>query len=134
MPLKFHPDRGSILICDYNSGFIVPEMVKRRPVVVVSPRYRKSYRLCTVVPLSTTAPGSIEPYHCEIEIKPPLPGRWGSKCWAKCDMIATVSFSRLELVRDGKDLLGNRRYYEATLPKEVMEQISECVQNALGMK
>jgi mRNA interferase MazF len=31
MPLKFHPEPGTILICDYTTGFIAPEMVKRRP-------------------------------------------------------------------------------------------------------
>jgi mRNA interferase MazF len=46
---------GQILICDFSSGFVEPEMVKVRPVVVISPKPRKSiHSLCTVVPLSTT--------------------------------------------------------------------------------
>ena len=54
MPLRFHPRVGSILICDYSTGFVAPEMVKRRRVVVIS-RLRQRADLYTVVPLSTTA-------------------------------------------------------------------------------
>ena len=41
MALKFNPKPGMILLCDY-SGFKVPEMVKRRPAVVILPRHRSS--------------------------------------------------------------------------------------------
>jgi uncharacterized protein YifN (PemK superfamily) len=63
MPLTYHPETGTILICDYNlgGGFIEPEMVKRRPVVVISPRFRHRDWLCTVVPLSTTH--QVQPKH-----------------------------------------------------------------------
>ncbi len=52
--LSTHPQVGSTLICNYGTGFVAPEMVKRRPVVVIS-RLRRRADLCTVVPLSTTA-------------------------------------------------------------------------------
>jgi uncharacterized protein YifN (PemK superfamily) len=55
MAIHFHPQRGTIVVCDFR-GFEAPEMQKRRPVVVVSPRLRHRDNLCTVVPLSTTAP------------------------------------------------------------------------------
>ena len=41
MPLTFHPDPGTLLVCNFDTGFIPPEMVKRRLVVVISPRLRK---------------------------------------------------------------------------------------------
>ena len=53
-------------MCDFTTGFKVPEMVKRRQVVVVSPRYRRHTGLCLVVPFSTVAPNEIEPHHYEI--------------------------------------------------------------------
>ncbi|MEQ9178418.1 MAG: type II toxin-antitoxin system PemK/MazF family toxin, partial [Nitratireductor sp.] len=34
-------------MCDFNTGFRVPEMVKRRPVVVISPKIKARPRLCT---------------------------------------------------------------------------------------
>jgi len=52
MSIPYHPEQGTILICDFK-GFIDPEMVKRRPVVVVSPRLRQRGKLCAVVPLGT---------------------------------------------------------------------------------
>ena len=42
MTLGFHPNAGDIVICDYATGFKPPEMVKVRPVVVISPRRRSS--------------------------------------------------------------------------------------------
>ena len=41
MPITFHPHPGTVLICDFFTGFQPPEMVKRRHVVVVSPRRRR---------------------------------------------------------------------------------------------
>lgn len=63
MALTFHPKPGMALMCDFNTGFVAPEMIKKRPVVVVSPRPRRSNQLCTIVPLSTTRPDPVEPYH-----------------------------------------------------------------------
>ena len=41
-------------MCDFDTGFKAPEMVKKRPVVVISPRRRRSSaQFYTVVPLST---------------------------------------------------------------------------------
>ncbi len=60
MPLTFSPRPGEIVICDFSTGFRPPEMVKVRPVVVISPRRRTS-QLVTVVPLSTTPPDPVEP-------------------------------------------------------------------------
>ena len=52
--LKFHPEPGTILICDYSTGFRLPEMVKKRPVVTISPRLKRRDGLITVVPLSVS--------------------------------------------------------------------------------
>jgi uncharacterized protein YifN (PemK superfamily) len=79
MPIKEHPPLGTILICDFDAGFKVPEMVKRRPVVVISPKIESRFGLCTVVALSATEPDPVESYHCTIEIKPALPRPWNSR-------------------------------------------------------
>jgi len=42
LALQFSPAPGAIVICDYSTGFRPPEMVKVRPVVVISPRRRTS--------------------------------------------------------------------------------------------
>ena len=56
MPLTFHPRPGAVLMCQYEPGFVKPEMVKRRPVIVIAPRLRHRDKLCTVVPLSGERP------------------------------------------------------------------------------
>ena len=54
MAIKYPVAPGTLLLCDYAlGGFKEPEMVKRRPVIVISPRLRHRDHLCTVVPLSS---------------------------------------------------------------------------------
>lgn len=98
MPIKEHPFVGSILLCDFNSGFREPEMVKRRPVVVLSPKIAARPGLCTVVALSETEPHPRLPYHCQIDIRPKLPDGFNSDgVWVKGDMIYAVGFTVLTL-------------------------------------
>lgn len=133
MALKFHPKKGTILICDYSTGFVVPEMVKRRPVVVVSPRLRKRDDLCTVVPLSTTAPPEAMPYHCEIQMAAPLPAPFNSpRMWVKADMLATVGFHRLDLPRLPR-VDGKRQYLTVVLQDDDLARVMACVRQALGL-
>ncbi len=113
-------------MCDF-SGYVVPEMVKVRPVVVLA-RNRKNRQLVTVVPLSTTAPTALEDYHHELAANP-LPGKAAVKCWAKCDMVATVSLSRLDRVKGPK-----RQYVVPILPAAEFDAIRLGVANALGLR
>lgn len=41
MALTFHPKPGAILVCDYDTGFVPPEMVKKRLCIVITPRLRR---------------------------------------------------------------------------------------------
>lgn len=100
MGLMYYPKQGEILLCDYSTGFIPPEMVKVRPVIVISPRLRRRANLVSVVPLSTTEPDTIEAHHCLIELEHLLPRPFNSQImWAKCDMVATISLNRLDRFR-----------------------------------
>ena len=135
MPIEFHPKPGAIVVCDYNTGFIEPEMVKRRPVIVLSPQIGGRAGLCTVVPLSTRKPDPIMAYHCEMnDIDPPLPYPWDSQgIWVKGDMVSAVSFARLELIRLGKDANGERLYRRNLLSDDQMKRVRSCVLHAMGM-
>lgn len=112
-------------MCDF-SGFKAPEMVKRRPVVIVSPNYLCRTGLYTVVPISTTEPDPIEKYHYCFQ-KNPMPNSQ-IKCWAKCDMIATVSVDRLDRIKISR---GN--YVTKGISTEELEAIRSCIKYALGL-
>ncbi len=134
MAIGEHPATGTILICDFDSSFKEPEMVKPRPVVVISPKIAARPGLCTVVALSTTPPKFVMPYHCRVVIDPPLPQRWGNDdVWIKGDMIYAVGFHRLNLIRLGKDANGKRLYRFDTMSANQMKDIKACVLKGLGM-
>ncbi len=132
MPITFHPEQGTILICDFSSGFNPPEIVKKRPVVVVSPR-RNNFQVCTVVPLSSTAPDPIKDHHHLLDPAslPKSLKRKGS--WAKCDMVMTVSLDRLDRVLDGKGPGGARKYVVGKLTKSDFRAIRVGILYALGL-
>jgi uncharacterized protein YifN (PemK superfamily) len=133
MALNIHPDIGTVVICDF-SGFIAPEMVKRRPAIVISPRFRGRGDLCSVVPLSTTSPNPIMPYHCQINFNPPLPHPYTAPTmWAKCDMYCAVSFKRLFLPISGRDAQNKRIYDIRILNVPDLKMVRECVLHSMGL-
>lgn len=133
MALQHHPEPGTILICDFH-GFRSPEMLKRRPVVVISPRLRQRYKLCTVVPLSTTPPIPPAAYHYRLHTSPPLPEPYSeAHHWVKADMVYTVSFDRLSLPFAGKDAQGKRQYDERVIDRADLRAIQACVLHGLGL-
>ena len=127
MALQFQPKEGCVLICDFR-GYEMPEMIKVRPVVIIR-KHRSNNKLVTVVPLSTTAPVPLLGHHVELDSH--LPG--GSPiCWAKCDMVATVSLSRLDRIK-GRDRNGVRTYSSPSLAAEEVTAIKAALRSALGL-
>jgi uncharacterized protein YifN (PemK superfamily) len=134
MPIREHPAIGTVLFCDFDQGFQEPEMVKRRPVVVISPKISVRAGLCTVVALSTSEPSPKMPYHCQITLDPPLPEPWGDTVrWVKGDMVCAVGFHRLDFPRFGKDLKGKRIYRNIHISDDDLRRVRHCVLNALGL-
>ena len=133
MPIQHHPEIGTIVICDFH-GYVQPEMVKRRPAVVVSPRFRNRGGLCTIVPLSTTPPLPIMPYHYKLHLEDPLPAPYNASYhWVKADMQATVSFERLYLPHSGKDKTGKRQYVIRVIDEIDLRNIRACMLHAVGL-
>lgn len=125
MPLLYQPATGSVVMCDF-AGFVVPEMVKVRPVVVLA-RHRQNRQLVTIVPLSTTQPTTMEKHHHQLSTNP-LPGKAHVVCWAKCDMLATVSLHRLDRCKVGK-----RQYVVPSISPQDFAAIKAGVAAALGI-
>jgi len=135
MAIREHPLKGSILYCDFNQGFTEPEMVKRRPIIVISPKIKGRDGLCTVVALSTTPPHPIMPYHAQLDINPPLPSYFDSKgVWIKGDMVYSVGFQRLDLISFGKDPTGKRVYYLSTISLDQLKIVQSCILRGMGMQ
>lgn len=135
MAIQFAPLPGDVLICDFSTGFRPPEMVKRRPALVVSPRIRHRDGLCTIVPLSTTAPRRAVPYQCLIDLPfaPPAPFE-AIQVWAKADMLATVGYARLDLMRSGRRADGKRQYLKIRLDPAELAKVEACIRVALGLR
>jgi uncharacterized protein YifN (PemK superfamily) len=134
MGLIYHPKRGTILLADFSQGFREPEMVKRRLCVVVSPPIEARVGLCTVVPLSQTAPKKTMPYHYQLEIPFQMPSSWGGGSrWVKGDMVCAVGFHRLNLLRLGRGRDGKRRYQTNALSADHMRRIDDCLRAGLGL-
>ena len=130
MAIKYHPNVGDILICDF-TGMKPPEMIKRRPVINLSPRLRTSGGLCTVVPLSTTAPNAIQRQHARLRVDLPAPYS-SPEVWLKGEFLYTVSYDRLFLFRSGKDGDGKRIYVQPHLTEDELKIVWDCVFHGLG--
>ncbi|WP_083483475.1 type II toxin-antitoxin system PemK/MazF family toxin [Litoreibacter arenae] len=134
MAIEYHPPRGAIVCANFDQGFKVPEMVKRRLCVVISPPIEARFGLCTVVPLSRSDPEAVQPYHYQFEIPFQMPPNWGNGMrWAKCDMVCAVGFHRLDLLRLGKNAQGVRQYQLNTLSSIHLRHISNGVLASLGL-
>jgi uncharacterized protein YifN (PemK superfamily) len=130
MPIPFQPKPRSIVFCDFR-GFEAPEMIKRRPVVVLASHKRNS-QLVAVVPLSTTEPATIEEHHYQL-LQNPLPGAT-VPVWAKCDMVSVVSTARLDLIRlETRRADGKREYLTSKIGQEQFDEIRRGVASALGL-
>jgi mRNA interferase MazF len=135
MAITFHPTPGAILVCDYQTGFREPEMVKTRLCVVITPRLRRRTGLCTVIPLSTTDPDPAEDYHYQIQFPRELPRPWdGPSKWAKCDMLATVGYHRLSPIGVGRSTDGKRSYIYPHITTEQLKEIRRGMLCALTLR
>ena len=129
MPLNFQPDPGTLWMCDFETGFMPPEMVKYRPVVVISPQPGWMSGLCTIVPLSTTPPIPVRPFHHLMDARSLPPGKLRqNETWAKCDMLYTVSLDRLNRATRRRTAPARFRVLE-----EDLTAIRTCVMAALGL-
>ena len=132
MPLPYRPQPGEILICSFDDVACGAEMIKRRPVVVVSCHQSHRRNLCTVVPLSTTAPTPVMAWHHPLPHLSVTGWKASAPMWAKCDMLATVSFVRLNQPYL-KSRSGGRRFVPHALLAGDLAAIRKCIQIYLIM-
>ena len=96
-PIPFTPSAGAVMICDFTRGFRAPEMVKTRPVVVVSEKAR-NFGTCIVVPIGSKKPTNGDALTVSLQIaKYPF---LEQDSWAKCEVVNSVRHGRLYRLRD----------------------------------
>lgn len=135
MGLQFPVSPRTILLCDFDMGGAQPpEMIKKRPAVVLVGRLPRREGLVTVVPLSGTESDPRNEYHCRIEFDEPLPHPFPQTVWwAKADMTAAVSMRRLDLFRTARDHTGSRKYITSLkVSEEIFETIKAAVRKGFG--
>ena len=130
--IKYSPKAGQILMCDFH-GFTAPEMIKNRPVLVLATR-PNGHRLVSITCLSTASPTPIEKHHFKLDAKHLPKSKFFKEkdTWIKADMIYTVSFDRLELIRIGSNQ-GKRIYFQDRLGRETMKKVYSCMLHGLNL-
>jgi uncharacterized protein YifN (PemK superfamily) len=101
LAIKFYPRAGQILMCDF-TGFVVPEMVKPRPVIVVSPRLPHRSEIVAIVPISLTAPIHDHAFVVRLSKNYHPQENDDLPCWAKCDMVMNIGRRRLNGFKVGR--------------------------------
>uniref|UniRef100_UPI00403EF954 type II toxin-antitoxin system PemK/MazF family toxin n=1 Tax=Novosphingobium sp. ZN18A2 TaxID=3079861 RepID=UPI00403EF954 len=135
--MKYPVKPKTLVLCDYSrGGFQPPEMVKRRPAVVLMGALPGRPNLHTVVPLSGTESAATCRYQCKITLKQPLPEPFAETVWwVKADMIATVGLDRLDLFHTARDQYGKRKYFSnLRVSDEQFDLIKDAVRHALGLQ
>ena len=125
--IKFSPKAGQIFICDFK-GFEVPEMVKTRPVIVISPKLPHRSQIVTIVPISLTPPIHKLPFAVNLA-KNYSPDSDDADCWAKCDMIMNLRLQRLSGFK-----IGRRKYTYPQLTPSDLQNVKSGVLSGLGFK
>ena len=125
--IKIFPRAGQIYVCDFD-GFREPEMVKKRPVVVVSPRLPYRSEIAAVVPISLTEPLHTLPFCFRLSknYHPDEPD--DLPCWVKADMLVNVGLWRLSPFKTGR-----RTYAYPTLTQEDLAGVRHAVLCGLGL-
>lgn len=135
MPITIHPRKGQLLLADFEPGFVEPEMIKRgRPVIVLSNPIPGRSGLVTVVACSTVEPEFVRQYHYKLPraSMPNTSGFQSRDTWVKGDMVYTLGFHRLNLVKLPK-IAGKRQYYKRKLGSEQMRAVWRCVLMGMGV-
>ena len=127
MPINFFPRAGAILVCDF-SGFREPEIVKVRPVIVISPKLPYRSEIVTVVPISLTPPKHELPFNVRLSLNYHPEEEDDLPCWAKCDLVANVAKTRLNGFK-----VGRRKYELPTATDEDLQAVRAGVLHGLGM-
>lgn len=130
MAITFVPQRGQILMCDFDMARVPPEMPKVRRIVVVSPRsynarHGQGPGRCLVVPFSASPPSPVSAADV-----PFAAGSYQSLAvptWAICSAVGSMSHTRLDRVAVGQ------RFLSESLSPQDLARVEDGLRHALGL-
>jgi uncharacterized protein YifN (PemK superfamily) len=136
LALLYQPRAGDIFMCEFPACFDVPEMVKTRPVIVVSPRLAGRRELVGIVPISHSEPDPMCAHHCIIPVRmlPKFMQATGGHRWVKCDMVYTFSTRRLSPVEHPRRMAGKRVYEYPRLDGATLQHVRRAIASGLGIE
>tara|TARA_R110000782_G_scaffold135569_1_gene227946 strand:- start:522 stop:890 length:369 start_codon:yes stop_codon:yes gene_type:complete len=114
-------------MCDF-TDFREPEMVKARPIIVISPKLPYRSDIVTIVPISTTAPKHDLPFVVRLSKNYHPEETDDLPCWAKCDMVLNIALRRLDGFR-----IGRRKWANPQATGEDLQAVRAGVIHGLGM-
>ena len=123
--ISFVPERGHLLLCDFDMATVAPEMRKKRRVVVISPRSHNRAGRCVVVPFSATQPYEMTAAYVFFDAGPYR--SLSVPTWAICNAISHVSFERLDRVRVARNFLAEM------MSTDDLARVAQGLRHALGM-
>jgi len=92
------PEAGMVLMCDFH-GYVKPEIVKNRHVIVLSSKLFNSWGTVVVVPVSSGAPKKASKVHFMIPANKYPCFRADEDQWVKGNLLSHVRFARLDRVK-----------------------------------
>ena len=127
MALSFFPKAGQIFVADF-SDLKAPEITKKRPVIIISPKLPYRSELATIVPISTTAPRHQLPFVFRLSKNYTPWGSTDTESWAKCDLVMNISLGRLSAFK-----VDRRKYVYPNLSPEDLAGVRNGVLAGLGL-
>ena len=126
--ISFVPAAGLVLLCNFSTGFQAPEMIKIRPVVVISERDRNR-DTCIVVPVSSVLPRDARAVFVALDSNKYAFFQKPDN-WAKCETINAVRVQRLFRLRDpatGRGIDSRQTMIDPADLKLVREGVSRVI-------
>lgn len=139
MAIQGTPRNGMILMCDFDQheNELVSDgnMRKTRMVIAISPSHARRGKIVHVVPISMTAPEVVMPWHIQIPLDclpHPARHRAGDR-WAKCDMVVTAGWSRLNRY-EGPKRGGQVAYADGFLNMDTLARVKVAIAHVFGIR
>jgi uncharacterized protein YifN (PemK superfamily) len=114
-----------VLMCDFH-GYVKPEMVKNRHVIVLSSKLINGLGTVVVVPVSKNKPVPVRQFHVHFPADCYACFTPSQEHWAKCHLVAHVRFDRLDRV------IAGGKWCTPSISASDLAKVRAAVRHAIG--